>query len=60
MATAITVQDLPANAVAIDDLTFTAGDDTGMSFINDGNTILIIKNIDAAATPAVYTPRPKV
>jgi len=49
MSTTITVQDSPSNGQPIESLAFTVGDVTGMEFLNDGKTLVIVHNTDVGA-----------
>ena len=50
MATNIAIQDQLSHDATT--LVYTAGDAAGMEFLNDGNTVLVVK---AGATPTTYT-----
>ena len=43
----LTVQNIPAFGAALSGIAFTAGDNAGVCFANDGNTLLLVTNGDA-------------
>ncbi len=54
MATALTLQTAPKNT-AITDITMVASDLAGNTFVNDGNTLLLMRNDDVAGKNVVIT-----
>ena len=51
--TSVTVQTTPRFGASLDDVTFTAGDAANdHEFVNDGNTLLLMKNTDASGKTA--------